>query len=56
MIDAKLFKLVSEPCNSPCSLAGICEEIMPCMAGPAKPPNEYGIIMAYIIQGWSAKV
>ena len=51
----KLIKLVNAPCNCPCSLGAICVEIIPCKAGPAKPPIAKGIIKANIIQLCDAK-
>ena len=38
----RLVRLVNAPCNAPCSFAGTCEEIIPCMDGPPIPPRQQG--------------
>ena len=50
IIVVTLIRLVSAPCNSPCSFFGILPEMILCNAGPAMPPRQYGIKKAYIIQ------
>ena len=49
-IEVTLIKLVNAPCNSPCSVGGTSEEIIPCNAGPHIPPKDYGIKNTNIIQ------
>ena len=49
-IEVRLIKLVSAPCNSPCSSAGTFPEIIDCNAGPEIPPKQYGIKNTNIIQ------
>src|SRR5690606_7821510 len=40
IMEATLIRLVSPPCNSPCSLRCTWVEISPCSAGPAIPPRQ----------------
>ena len=54
-IDVALIKLVSAPCNSPCSLDGTWLEMIPCNAGPAIPPRQYTAEKANIIHVDAAK-
>src|SRR5262245_33270970 len=55
IIDVALIKLVSAPCNSPCSLGGTWDEMVACNAGPAIPPRQYGTRKANIIHDCVAK-
>src|SRR4051812_17960800 len=54
-MEVRLIKLVSAPCNSPCSLDGTCDAMIACNAGPAIPPRQYGTRKANIIQDCDAK-
>ncbi len=40
IIEVRLIRLVSAPCNSPCSFAGMFPEITDCRAGPHIPPRQ----------------
>lgn len=54
-MDVALIRLVSAPCNSPCSLDGIFLVMMDCKAGPQIPPRQYGTVNTSIIQPSDAK-